>query len=265
MTDRTLDAVFSLRGAGKSLVGRDRIDLLEALGEQGSISAAARVTGLSYKAAWDALNTINNLLPSPAFEAKTGGQRGGGAELTDHGRALILTFRLLEDRLKRAAQLMPDVGTGTLNPLDVLLGLGLRTSARNAFRCRVLSLSTGPVNSEVRLQLSRTATLVSTITSESVQTLSIRPDREILALVKASFITLHPPTSKDITGYENHITGIIVHRNDSPENSEFQIDINDGRILTAVISNTDSANLTLGPGDTTTATFKASHIILAAD
>ncbi len=96
-----IDALISLRGDGRLLVGRDRIALLEAVIEHGSMSRAAKEAGFSYKAAWDAVQAINNLLPRPAFVTRGGGRRGGAAEVTEEGRRLIAAFRRLEDKLQR--------------------------------------------------------------------------------------------------------------------------------------------------------------------
>ncbi|HRJ61773.1 MAG TPA: LysR family transcriptional regulator, partial [Azospirillaceae bacterium] len=59
-------------------MGETRVRLLEAVGREGSISAAARAVGLSYKAAWDAVDAMNNLFGRPLVGAQTGGRKGGG-------------------------------------------------------------------------------------------------------------------------------------------------------------------------------------------
>ena len=89
------DALLVLRGAGHLPVGRDRIAMLEAVAAHGSITAAAKALGYSYKAVWDGLNAVNNLLPRPALLAQSGGRGGGGAVLTEEGRRLIEAFRRL--------------------------------------------------------------------------------------------------------------------------------------------------------------------------
>ncbi|CAM5301612.1 winged helix-turn-helix domain-containing protein [Streptomyces canarius] len=67
------DALLALRSNGRLLVGRDRIGLLEAVIKHGSITKAAKAAGFSYKTAWEAVNAINNLLPTPAFVTEYGG------------------------------------------------------------------------------------------------------------------------------------------------------------------------------------------------
>src|SRR6516162_10678324 len=96
-----IDTLLALRSGGRLLIGRERIALLEAVMEHKSITKAADAAGFSYKTAWDAVNAINNLLPRPAFITRTGGPRGGGAEVTEEGRRLISVFRRLEEKLGR--------------------------------------------------------------------------------------------------------------------------------------------------------------------
>src|SRR5215475_9859912 len=90
------DALLVLRGVGHLPVGRDRIAMLEAVAAHGSITAAAKALGYSYKAVWDGLHAINNLLPRPALLTQSGGRGGGGATLTEEGRRLIAAFRRLQ-------------------------------------------------------------------------------------------------------------------------------------------------------------------------
>ena len=95
MTQRVLAATLVLTDHQGAKAGKERIDLLEEIGICGSISAAAKSVGISYKSAWDATNTLNNLFPKPLVISRTGGKAGGGAELTDEGRHVIEAFYLL--------------------------------------------------------------------------------------------------------------------------------------------------------------------------
>ena len=134
-----VEALLTLRGKGMGGVGRERIAMLEAAAEQGSITKAAKVLGLSYKTVWDGINAVNNLLPQPALIAKAGGEGGGGAELTEEGRKLILAFRRLEEKLSRVSAALIEDGED-IHPDLLLWGIAMKTSARNAFRCRVKDL-----------------------------------------------------------------------------------------------------------------------------
>lgn len=71
-----------LHAGGQTLGGAARIALLAAIGETGSITRAAKAVGLSYKGAWDAIDTMNNLAGEPLVLRATGGKGGGGTTLT---------------------------------------------------------------------------------------------------------------------------------------------------------------------------------------
>ena len=73
-------------GKDGAAAGHGRIALLRAIDAHGSISAAAREMGMSYKAAWDAIDAINNLAGTPLVVRETGGKGGGGTRLTPQGK-----------------------------------------------------------------------------------------------------------------------------------------------------------------------------------
>ena len=85
-----------------AFLGDTRIRLLEAIGHHGSISRAAKAVPMSYKAAWDALDAMNNLADSPLVESSVGGRHGGGTHLTDYGRRLVGLYRAVEQEYQGA-------------------------------------------------------------------------------------------------------------------------------------------------------------------
>lgn len=85
-------------------IGPGKIRLLEAIDREGSISAAGRALGMSYRRAWDLVDELNRLAGAPVVEASTGGYRGGGAVLTDAGRNLVADYRAIERIAQRAAE-----------------------------------------------------------------------------------------------------------------------------------------------------------------
>lgn len=264
MAEGKVEAMLALRRDGP-MVGRDRIALLEAVAAHGSISKAAKAVGLSYKAAWDALNAVNNLLPRPAIQGQIGGRKGGGAVVTAEGHALIAAFRLIEDRLGRAATALAGDAGGALDPLALLWSLGMKTSARNVLRCTVIEIRPGAVNAEVILRLSDTATLAAVITSESVKDLGIAVGRDVMALVKSSFVMLAAGDEPLRISARNRIAGTVAHREDGPVSSEFTLDIGGGKHITAVVTRDAADDLGLKEGDRALALFKASHVILAVE
>ncbi|MBU3654065.1 MAG: LysR family transcriptional regulator, partial [Limnohabitans sp.] len=117
-----------------SEVADKRIDILRRLGEVGSISQAARSAGVSYKAAWQALETLSNLAGTPLIEKVVGGSGGGGAQLTQAGQQVLQgAEKLAQARSTVLAVLQKN--TLSDNKAPNLQGLGLRTSMRNNLPC----------------------------------------------------------------------------------------------------------------------------------
>ena len=264
MAKPKIDSILTFRGDGRMAIGRERIKLLEAVGIHGSITKAAHVMGISYKSAWDAIDAMNNLLPRPAVTAQAGGKRGGGAIITSDGQALIAAFHLLESRFARATALLTD-GQEPVDAMALLWSLGMKTSARNAFRCPVDKVVPGSVNSEVILRLSSSVTLSAIITAESVTDLGITEGAMVSALIKAPFIMLATGDTPPQISTRNRIPGIIQRRNDGAVNTEISLDIGDGKSLIAIITKDSAEELDLQPGTKAWALIKASHVILAID
>ena len=84
-------------------VGPGKIALLEQIAARGSISAAARAVGMSYKRAWDLVEECNRIFGKPLVATQAGGRRGGGAELTAVGTALVKRYRAIEEAASEAA------------------------------------------------------------------------------------------------------------------------------------------------------------------
>lgn len=104
--------IHSLRGKLQvdtevgNFLGDARIRLLEMVEVHGSISQAAKAVPLSYKAAWDAIDTMNNLADHPLVIRSTGEHRGGGTLLTDYGRKIVALYRALASEYQTALNRM---------------------------------------------------------------------------------------------------------------------------------------------------------------
>jgi molybdate transport system regulatory protein len=77
-------------------VGPGKADLLEGIRETGSIAAAGRRMGMSYKQAWLLINTMNRCFSKPLVEAAKGGRSGGGAHLTPLGEDVLTRYRRMQ-------------------------------------------------------------------------------------------------------------------------------------------------------------------------
>jgi molybdate transport system regulatory protein len=83
-------------------IGPGKAALLEAIGETGSIAAAGRHMGMSYRRAWLLAKTMNACFREPLIEAAKGGIGGGGARLTATGREVLALYRAMEDHAAAA-------------------------------------------------------------------------------------------------------------------------------------------------------------------
>lgn len=85
-------------------MGPGKADLLERIERTGSIAAAGREMGMSYKRAWMLVETLNTMFREPLVQSTRGGPRGGGAILTDAGKAALLEYRKLETGARAATE-----------------------------------------------------------------------------------------------------------------------------------------------------------------
>ena len=85
-------------------LGPGKADLLAAIMETGSISAAGRKMGMSYRRAWLLVDTMNRCFKSPVVESSTGGKHGGGAQLTTFGEEILKLYRSVQVDTERQAE-----------------------------------------------------------------------------------------------------------------------------------------------------------------
>jgi molybdate transport system regulatory protein len=117
MTNALVPKIRILIGAVVA-IGPGKADLLQAIGHTGSISAAAREMGMSYRRAWLLVESMNAAFRRPLVETLTGGKGGGGARVTRLGEEVLRRYRAIERRagravapdLKRLSKLIPGRG-----------------------------------------------------------------------------------------------------------------------------------------------------------
>lgn len=83
---------FWVKKDGKNYLGLGRVDLLRGVEQTGSISQSAKIMRMSYKAAWDNIDAINNLSDAPLVEKFVGGRNSSGTTLTNEGKMAIEAF-----------------------------------------------------------------------------------------------------------------------------------------------------------------------------
>ncbi|MFP6561007.1 TOBE domain-containing protein [Paraburkholderia sp. B3] len=255
------------------LGGAVRIGLLAAIRETGSITGAAKAVGMSYKAAWDAIDAMNNLAGEPLVIRATGGKGGGGTTLTPRALRLIDTWRVLEREHRRfleraAAAAVALGGAEAASSVDsdfALLGrFGLRTSARNYLYGTVAAIVRGEVNDEVSLALPGGQTVVAVVTRESTEVLGLAEGAAAVALVKASSVVLVAGAAGDAArlSARNRLGGTVSQVRRGAVNAEVTLDLHGAVVIAAVVTDASVEALGLAPGAAATAVFKASSVVL---
>ena len=258
-----LDGRLWIEKGADGFLGRGRVELLAAIAEHGSISGAARAIGLSYKAAWDRVDAMNNLADAPLVVREAGGRRGGGTRLTEEGRRVIEVFRILETEYAHwLARLNAVLGDSEHELLSLLRRFAVRTSARNQLAGRVTRLRRGSVNTEVLVGLNDGVELAAVVTNESAEALRLDEGSEVFALIKASFVILAADEPLR-TSARNRLCGRVTRIVRGPIESEVTLEIASGTSLAAVITSQSLDTMGLEEGGRACALVKAPHVILA--
>lgn len=240
----------------------DHLELLERIDASGSISAAANAMGMSYKAAWQAVEAMNNLSEQPMVARQTGGKHGGGTTLTEYGRRVVAAYRRLEKERERVLSHLNRIMDDFDQYYRVIRRFDMNTSARNQFLGKVNSVKQGPINAEVMLDIGGGDELVAIITHDSVEHLALAPGVEAYALIKAPWVIL---TNDDglKTSARNRLCGTVVRCQEGAVNAEVVIELPGGKLVAAIVTNDSVQSLNLQVGARACALIKASHIILA--
>ena len=90
--------------AGQSFLGDGRAELLQAIREDGSLSAAAKRMKMSYRKAWYHLNEMEKVLGRKLVDRSTGGKAGGGCELTETGLELLENYHRFREELEKSSE-----------------------------------------------------------------------------------------------------------------------------------------------------------------
>jgi molybdate transport system regulatory protein len=257
-----LHGALWLTAGGETLGGSDRVALLRAVDEHGSITQAARAVTMSYKTAWDAIHTMNRLAGAALVERNAGGQRGGGSSLTELGRKLVGHFEQIEAAHQHFVRLLGGVAVDLSRDFDPLRMLNMKTSARNQFMGMVSGYKAGAVNDEVELQLPGGARVVAIVTHGSTERLGLKMGASAFALVKASSVLVATDLGDVRLSARNQLPGTVVSVVPGAVNAEVVIDVGGGTQIAAIVTQASINALGLKVGASATAFFKASSVII---
>jgi molybdate transport system regulatory protein len=161
---------------GKPVLGKGGAEILKELAKQESISKAAKKLGMSYRYVWNYLEKIEKAIGEPVIETYRGGRvGGGGAKLTRLGAGLLEEYRRLEEYLGEV-----------LSDREYWEVIGLKISARNRWKGKVLSVEKGQITAKVKIQMVVPGVVTAVISREAVEDLDIKVGDEVEAVVKAT-------------------------------------------------------------------------------
>ena len=230
-------------------------EVLRAIEKTGSLSQAADALGVSYKTVWNYVVRINNAFGRKVVETKTGGERGGGACLTELGKELLKLFDDLSDRLGKL------MGLDEESLMRIAKRYTVRTSARNQLSGKVVKVRKGVVNAQVDVRIKEGEVLSAVLTMDSLEALGIKEGMEVLLLIKAPWVIVSVDDDLRL-GARNVLSATVKEVIRGAVNSEVILETEKGTQLVSVVTNESADALDLKRGKKVKAIFKSSHVIL---
>ncbi|MCO4844520.1 MAG: TOBE domain-containing protein [Sulfurovum sp.] len=255
-----LSSKLTLEMLGKPFLLEKRIELLHAIQEHGSISKAAKTVPMSYKSAWEAVDTMNSLSPEPIVSRETGGKDGGGTTITAYGQQLLENYAVLKEEhnhfLARLSELT-DIESGSFKTIG---RLSMQISARNQIQAEVVSVESQNLNAKIHLKLKSGQELVSVITKEAVENLHIEENQTVVAVFKSSAVLLS--CISDEKCEENRLTGIVSKIDKDLDNVKVRVDIGNHDSIISVMPVAVLEEMELSEGSSVMAMIKANDIMI---
>lgn len=254
-------AVWMTAG-GASLGGKGRIGLLAKVAECGSITQAAKAFGMSYKAAWDAIDSMNNLAGEALVARSVGGKGGGGTSLTQRGQQLVANFRILEQEHQRFVEELSKQADGLASDYFLIRRMAMKTSAGNQFQGKITRIKAGAVNDEIELEVTGGQKIVATVSCESTEGLGLCLGMDAFALIPSASIMLVTDDTGAKFSARNRLSGTIDRVKTGAVNTEVLINLPGGGSVLAMVTNDSSERLGLVRGGFAAAIFKASSVVI---
>lgn len=244
-----------------NFLGQGRMELLMHIEKDGSITKAAKSMKMSYKAAWDAVDAMNNLSEFPLVTSSKGGKGGGGTHLGEYAKELINTYKILQEEHKQFLDNLSKRISEKNGHIHLLKSMDIRISARNQLKTKVLSIQRGVVESRVFLELGNKESITAVITNDSLTTLEIDVGIALYALFKANALILNDEFSPDKNDMNSFIGKIVRIEHDSL-NAEVIIELKGGNTVCSTLPIEMLKRLNLKSGMQVSAFCKPKSIIL---
>ena len=238
-----------------------RIGLLEAIDQFGSITNAAKKVGLSYKAAWETVDTMNNLSHAPLVVKMTGGSGGGGTTLTEVGKEMVKNYAILKHEYERFVATLSSIAEFNITNIKNLQRIAMQISARNQLMGKIGEIKQAKVNAEVHIVLKSGVELVSTITNSAVEEMDLKVGDEVIGIIKSSSVLLSMSTDLAMSA-RNKIVGTVLDIKQGDVNSQVSLDVGNGDVVVSTITSESVKTLGLVEGVQACAIIKSSSILI---
>jgi molybdate transport system regulatory protein len=165
---------------GKPLIGKGGAEILAGIAKEKSISKAAETIGMSYRYVWNYIKKIEKTIGAPIVDTYKGGKAGGGgARLNELGRSLLHEYEQMECYLSEV-----------LSDTEYWEVLGLKISARNQLKGKVVSIEKDGITAKVKVEISAPTVITAVITKEAVEELGVKVGDEVQAVIKSTEVMI---------------------------------------------------------------------------
>lgn len=255
-----LSSKLTLEMLGKPFLLEKRIELLHAIEKYGSISKAAKAVPMSYKSAWEAVDTMNALSPEPIVSRETGGKDGGGTTITEYGRQLLENYAILKAEHTRFLERLSDLTDIQSGSFKTIGRLAMQISARNQIQAEVISVESQDLKAKLVLRLKSGKELISVITNEALESLHIEEKQTVVAIFKSSTVFLSG--TKDANSKENRLQGNIIKIDRDAQSAKVVLDIGDHDTIVSVMPKEVFEKMELHEGSSVVAVMNANDIMI---
>jgi molybdate transport system regulatory protein len=243
------------------LLHQNKIDLLEEIDRCGSILKASKALKITYKTAWNWVDTINNLSNEVVIE-NSGVNKSSGSRLSPYGRDILKKFKIIKDEHREFIENLSSKIDYDTDILKIYERLMMKVSARNQLLGSVINIKTGKVNSEVVISVGANQ-ITSVVTNESVTELGIKIGSEVYAIIKASSVLVSKEDLK--ISARNRLKGIVSAVIEGEVNVEIKIALSEKLTISSIITKDSLNDLNIKAGDSLFAIIKSSSVILGVE
>lgn len=244
---------FWVKKDGKNFLGDGRVELLRKIHASGSISKAAKEMKMSYKAAWDDVDTMNNLAEKPLISSAAGGKRGGGTKLTDAGTDIIAFYENLHeyfDQFINSTQYkFGEVHTSIINQ-------------ENVFKAGVREITQAGNNVFIDVSIGMDLNITALVSLSIYTSIKNRGVDNVKVIIPPSSLMLVRTSEVENVGATNIFNGAIRKISDKNGRTSIEMEAGQGINLIVEVSKRIADRFKIAVGDVYCAVCKDADIIV---